>query len=69
MTFDQVKGSIRADDCFQDMKLESEAFMPDRAIKSPSEARAGSKEGVVRYVLAGSIALAVIAIIIGYVVS
>jgi hypothetical protein len=43
--------------------------MPEPAVKSPTEARAGSKEGVVRYVLVGSIALTVIAIIVGYMVS
>jgi len=43
--------------------------MPDRIVKSPTNARAGSKEGVVRYVLAISIALVVILFIVGYMVS
>jgi hypothetical protein len=43
--------------------------MPDTIIKSPNNARAGSKEGVVRYVLGISIALVVILFIIGYLVS
>lgn len=44
--------------------------MPDRIVNSPTKARAGSKEGVVRYVLAISIALVVILFIAaGYLVS
>jgi hypothetical protein len=35
---------------------------------SPSEARAGSKEGVVRYVLGISLGLSIIALIIVYLV-
>jgi hypothetical protein len=38
-------------------------------VKTPTAARAGSKEGVVRYVLAISIALVVILFIVGYFVS
>jgi hypothetical protein len=38
-------------------------------VKSPTEARAGSKEGVVRYILAVSIALVVILFIVGYMMS
>jgi hypothetical protein len=38
-------------------------------LKSPTNARAGSKEGVVRYVLAVSIALVVIFFIVGYMIS
>ena len=43
--------------------------MPDQIVKKPDHARAGSKEGVVRYVLAASIALVVILFIVGYVIS
>jgi hypothetical protein len=43
--------------------------MVDRPVKSPTEARAGSKEGVVRYILAVSIALVVILFIVGYTMS
>jgi hypothetical protein len=43
--------------------------MPDQIVKSPTTARAGSKEGVVRYILAISIALVVILFIVGYLVS
>lgn len=43
--------------------------MPERTVKSPTNARAGSKEGVVRYVLAISIALVVILFIVGYIIS
>ena len=43
--------------------------MPEPIVKSPTAARAGSKEGVVRYVLAISIALVVILFIVGYIVS
>jgi len=38
-------------------------------VKSPTSARSGTKEGVVRYVLAISIALVVILFIVGYMVS
>ena len=43
--------------------------MADRTVKSPNQARAGSKEGVVRYVLAISITLVVILFIVGYMIS
>jgi hypothetical protein len=43
--------------------------MPQRTVKSPTEARSASKEGVVRYVLAISIVLVVILFAIGYVVA
>jgi hypothetical protein len=43
--------------------------MADRTVKSPNEARAGSKEGVVRYILAISIALVVILFVVGYMMS
>ena len=43
--------------------------MPEPTIKSPTEARSGSKEGVVRYVLAISLALVVIAFVVGYMLS
>jgi hypothetical protein len=43
--------------------------MPDRIVKSPNQARAGSKEGVVRYILAISITLVVILFIVGYMIS
>lgn len=43
--------------------------MPDPIVKPPTQARAGSKEGVVRYVLGISIALVVILFIVGYLVS
>jgi hypothetical protein len=42
--------------------------MPDQIIKQPNEARAGSKEGVVRYILGISIALVVILFIVVYMV-
>ena len=40
--------------------------MDKRIVKSPTEARAGSKEGVVRYVLGASIALVIVLFGIGY---
>lgn len=40
--------------------------MPDQRIPTPTEARAGSKEGVVRYVLGISLGLSIIALIIVY---
>ena len=43
--------------------------MTERIEKSPTEARAGSKEGVVRYILAISLALVVILFIAAYVIS
>ena len=43
--------------------------MPDRIVKSPSQARSASKEGVLRYVLGISLALVVILFIVGYQVS
>lgn len=43
--------------------------MAEHIVKPPTEARAASKEGVVRYVLGISIALVVIVFIIGYLVS
>jgi hypothetical protein len=43
--------------------------MPDPIVKSPTEARSGTKEGVVRYVLALSIAAVIILFVIGYMVS
>jgi hypothetical protein len=43
--------------------------MPDQSVKSAENARAASKEGVVRYVLAISVALVVILFIVGYLVS
>ena len=45
------------------------SFMPDRIVKSPDNARAASKEGVVRYVLVISVALVVILFVVGYLVS
>jgi hypothetical protein len=45
------------------------AMPDDNIIKSPTDARAGSKEGVVRYILGISIALVVILFVIGYMVS
>jgi hypothetical protein len=43
--------------------------MAERIVRTPTEARAGSKEGVVRYILAISIALVVVLFIVGYLVS
>ncbi|HZK89388.1 MAG TPA: hypothetical protein VFC56_04500 [Stellaceae bacterium] len=43
--------------------------MPDRIVESPTKARSASKEGVVRYILAISIALVVVLFIVGYMVS
>jgi len=43
--------------------------MAPRTVKSPTDARAASKEGVGRYVLGISVALVVILFIIGYLVS
>lgn len=42
--------------------------MTERIVKSPTNARAASKEGVGRYVLVISTVLVVIAFIIGYIV-
>jgi len=41
--------------------------MPERIVKSPTQVRSASKEGVVRYVLAGSLVLVIILFAIGYV--
>ena len=41
-------------------------IMPKHAIPTPNEARAGSKEGVVRYVLGISLGLAVVALVVAY---
>jgi hypothetical protein len=38
-------------------------------VKSPTDARSASKEGVVRYILAISIALVVILFVVGYMIS
>jgi hypothetical protein len=43
--------------------------MPERIVETPTAARAGSKEGVVRYILAISVALVVILFIAGYLIS
>jgi hypothetical protein len=43
--------------------------MPEPIVKSPTQARAASKEGVVRYVLAGSLLLIVVLCAIGYMVT
>ena len=40
--------------------------MPEPIVKTPTEARSGSKEGVVRYVLAASLALVMILFAIGF---
>ncbi|MBV8494841.1 MAG: hypothetical protein JO162_15340 [Alphaproteobacteria bacterium] len=40
-----------------------------RVVETPTEARAGSKSGVVRYVLAISLALVVIAFAVAYITS
>jgi hypothetical protein len=43
--------------------------MPEPIVKSPNDARAASKDGVVRYVLAVSLAAVVLVFIVGYLVS
>jgi len=43
--------------------------MPQHIEKSPIQARAASKEGIVRYVLGISIVLVVILLVVGYLVS
>lgn len=43
--------------------------MAERIVKEPTEARAGSVEGVVRYVLAFSVALVVILFIVSYLIA
>jgi hypothetical protein len=40
--------------------------MPEHIVKTPTEARASSKEGVVHYVLGISIALVIILFIVSY---
>ena len=40
--------------------------MPKFILKSPTDARSASKEGVVRYVLAGSLVLVIIFFVISY---
>jgi hypothetical protein len=40
--------------------------MEERIVKTPTDARASSKEGVVRYVLGISIALVIILFIVSY---
>jgi hypothetical protein len=42
--------------------------MDDRIVKRPTEARAGSKEGIVRYILAASIALVVVLFAVSYLI-
>jgi hypothetical protein len=43
--------------------------MPEPTVRSPTQARSATKEGVVRYVLAISIALVIVLFGIGYVVA
>jgi len=43
--------------------------MSNRIVKSPTDARAGSKEGVVRYILMISLVLVVILFVAGYIIS
>jgi hypothetical protein len=40
--------------------------MPQPTVPTPTEARAGSKEGVVRYVLGVSLALSIVALVVVY---
>ena len=41
--------------------------MPERIVRTPTEARAGSKEGVVRYILAISLVPVVVLFIASYI--
>jgi hypothetical protein len=43
--------------------------MPEPIVKTPTEARSGSKEGVVRYILVISMALVVILFIVSYLIA
>jgi len=43
--------------------------MPQRIVEDPTSARAGTKSGIVRYILAVSVALVVIAFIVAYFVT
>jgi len=43
--------------------------MPRQIVRDPTKTRAASKEGVVRYVLAVSVALVVILFIVAYVIT
>jgi hypothetical protein len=40
--------------------------MEEKRVRTETEARAGSKEGVVRYVLAGGLALVIVAFAVAY---
>lgn len=62
-------GSIAAKACLAKEQFCEQNLMPQRVVKSPNDARAASKEGVMRYVLAGSLALVVILFILGYIIS
>ena len=42
--------------------------MPNRPVTDPTKARSASKEGVVRYVLAISLALVVVVFVVSYLV-
>jgi hypothetical protein len=50
-------------------QLSKEPRMPKPIIRSPTQASGGSKEGVVRYVLAISLVLVVILFVISYIVA
>ena len=43
--------------------------MPERIVRTPTEARAGTTPGVVRYILLVSITLVVVLFIVGYAIS
>ena len=43
--------------------------MPERIVETPTKARAGSKEGVVRYILAISVAMVGILFIVSYLIA
>jgi hypothetical protein len=42
--------------------------MQDRPVTDPTKARAGSKEGVVRYVLGISLTLVIVLFVVGYLI-
>lgn len=42
--------------------------MDDRIVKNPTEARAGSREGVVRYILGASLVLVVVLFVVSYLI-
>jgi hypothetical protein len=62
------EGSIGRSACLpKERKTNKRRPMPEPVVKSPTDARSASKEGVVRYVLAASLGLVIVLFAIGFV--